>query len=57
MAKVSKVLVVIGCLLILTGVISQFASCPIKITSCYIRPISLVIMANATFLLALLLKK
>ena len=57
MTKVSKVLVVIGCLLILTGVISQFASCPIIITSRFINPISFVIMANTTFLLALLLKK
>jgi len=57
MTKQSKVLIVIGCLLILTGVVSKLASCPMIIGAHPIKPISFVIMANTTFLLALLLKK
>jgi len=57
MTKLSKVLVVIGCLLIMIGIVSKFASCPTMIGPHLIKPISFVLMANTALLLALLLKK
>ena len=57
MTKVSKVLVVISCLLILIGVVSKFAPYPIIIATQFINSISFLIAANTALLLAILLKK
>ncbi len=57
MRKMFKVFVVIGCLLILLGVIMRITHFPIIIATKAVWPINLVILANTSFLLALLFKK
>ena len=57
MPNLSKLLVVTGCLLILVAVISRVTWFPIIIAARPIKSISFVILANASFLLALLFKK
>ena len=57
MTKISKLFIVIGCLLILAAVVLRITWFPIIVATRPIRSISLVILANTAFLLALLFKK
>lgn len=57
MANTTKLFIVIGCLLILIALVLKIAGLPLVIAARPIRPISLVILANTSFLLALLSKK
>ncbi len=50
-------LVVIGCLLVLAGVILRLAGFMNPAVMRVIKPISFLILANTSFLLAILLKK
>jgi hypothetical protein len=57
MTKVSKLFTIIGCLLILAAVVLRIALVPIIISERPIQTISLLILANTAFLIALLFKK
>ncbi|MBL7081780.1 MAG: hypothetical protein ISS44_04365 [Candidatus Omnitrophica bacterium] len=57
MTNTSKLFIAIGCLLILAGIALRVSLLPIVITGRTIRPISLVILANTSFLLAILFKR
>ena len=57
MTIISKLLIGIGCLLILAAVVLRLTWFPIVVATRPIQSISLVILANTTFLLAILFKK
>ena len=57
MTNISKIFIAIGCLLILLAVVLRITWLPITIATQPIQYISLVILANACLLLAILLKK
>ena len=57
MTNMSKVFIALGCLLILAAVVLRLTWFPIVVTTRPIQSISLVILANTAFLLALLFKK
>ncbi|MDP2921964.1 MAG: hypothetical protein Q8O12_06350 [Candidatus Omnitrophota bacterium] len=56
MKNVSRLLVIIGCALLVLSVVSKFVW-PGLLSMISMRSVSFVIWANAAFLLALLLKK
>ncbi len=57
MTKLSKLLVVIGCLLILLAVALRVTMVPMVVAAKAIKPSSALILANTALLLALVLKK
>lgn len=57
MKNLSKWLVVIGCALLLLAVVSRLTWIPIIVSGKAIKYISLIVLANTCFLLAVLSKK
>lgn len=59
MKNASMIFVVAGCLLLLAGIVSKLIPCanPAMIIGGQVKPISIIILANTSFLLAILLKK
>jgi hypothetical protein len=57
MTNLSKLLVVLGCLLLFAGIVVRITWLPIMVTGSPIQSISLVILANTSFILACLFKK
>jgi len=57
MTNMPKIFITIGCLLLLLAVFLRITMHPIIIAARTLRPISFVILANTSFLLAILFKK
>ena len=57
MTNMSKIFIILGCILILVAVILRTTMCPIIITARPIKPSSFIILANTAFLLAILFRK
>lgn len=57
MTKLSRLFLVIGCLLVLLAVILRISSIPVIIVARPIRLVSLLVLANTSLLLAILFKK
>ncbi|MFC1509591.1 hypothetical protein ACFL60_07905 [Candidatus Omnitrophota bacterium] len=52
-----KLSILIGCLLILAGIVLRVTMYPVKIAGLSLRPISFLVLANTSFLIGILFKK
>ncbi len=57
MVNVSKMFAVLGFLLILFAILLKLGNAPLMVGTLSVRPISLLVLANTSLILAILLKK
>ncbi len=53
----TKLSILIGCLLILVGIVLRVTLWPVAIAGTSLKPISFIILANSSFLIGILFKK